>query len=1018
MPKLFIDMPKKLLCMSLFIALFAVGDVSAQSQLTFDPYTREPLPSDAPTWMREIATDPAGVSYRKMDSLFNVWLATDINARVKTLDRKPAVNFYRRWMKAYRPYVGGDGYIHLPTMQEHIAKLQSQNLRTARKIKTRAVNAPQWRNIGPNTTILGNTPYKPTTPNQQKDAQACVYRLSVSPQHPEIVYAGTEMGVIFKTTDKGQTWKPCNALHNFGGPIYALQVHPTNPNIVYAGGGQNFWKSTDGGETWELQTSILGRVNSIRFSPQDPQRITVSTGIIKGQGTEAGGFYTSTDGGKSFRLTFRGICHDHELQPGNHNRIYLFAKSSNRDEYEFKMYLSDDGGESFRNVALPITSLAAGRLAVSEAPGGEKYVYALVTASYYGTDNGPYGGQGTPYILKSTDAGETWIDQTETGNTGSYKTTFSPFVDKSQGGQGYFDMMIGVSNKNPEHLIYGLCSSYRDLKGGKGWYRETAIGGYQDRDGMHPDMQDIAICGDDTWICTDGGIKYSNNFFETYGQDRNFGIYASEYVGFGQGWNEDIMVGGRWHNGNAVMASRYGAGNSLHVSGVEQSTGYVMLSDHNKVYFSDGGMTTIPQDINGYVSATYDNFRDKKPMESLQTSKELGFDPRYAKRLIMTAADDYYKLFLSEDEGLSFRTILETDYEFIVCYEHARSNPDHIYVVAAQSIQHSTDNGNTWQEFKTLPFQLSNQAGSAIAIDPHDDNILWYSNNTYPGQVAYTTDFGTTWHYPLTNEPELRDRKFQWIVLTGSENGVYLTTVGESAIFYKDDQTNSWVDYSAGFPPGARITRLVPFYKGGKLRAATSQGLWEIPLFREHFKPVAQPIALNLGDGDISKTPNMEVQFDSYSIVNQEKVAWEWSFSPQPQSVIGADTRNPKVVFGKKGSYDVTLKVTTPQGSHSRTIRDMIRIDTPTGIETPQTPEVETSIRYVGDVPVLVFQTEKLKGKKTFTLHDVKGMLLYQKEIPADETLTEIPLQQWKGGVYIYRLTTDHYKYFGKFLKQ
>lgn len=990
--------------MSLLTACIAVTDMKAQSDMTFDPYAREPLPVGAPTWMREILDNPTGVNYRKMDSLFNYWLATDINARVKTLDRKPAVNFYRRWMKAYRPYVGTDGYIHLPTMQEHIDKLERQNKRTANMPMTRAAGIRQWRNIGPNTTKgKGSKP---------KDSQACVYRLSVSPQNPNILYCGTEMGVVFKTTDKGKNWKPCNALHNFGGPIFALQVDPNNANIVYAGGGQNFWKSTDGGESWELQHGIVGRVNSIRVSPENSQHLTICTGIIKG---EAGGFYTSIDGGRSYQLRFRGVCHDHELQPGNPKRIYMLAKPS--DDYEFLMYVSDDEGLSFRQVKLPVSNVVAGRLAVSEAPNGQDYVYALVNASYMGMDYGPYGGQGKPYILKSIDAGNTWTDQTERT---TYKATFSPFVDEPQGGQGYFDMIVGASPLNPEHVIFGLCSSYRSVEGGKGWYRETAIGGYQKSEGMHPDMQDIVVCGNDTWICTDGGIKYSADFFATPGEDRHFGIYASEYVGFGQGWNEDVMVGGRWHNGNAVMTDRYGEGNSLYVSGVEQSTGHVMLSDNNKAFFSDGGMTVIPRNIDDPVEATYQHFK-KRPMESLRTSKELGFDPRYAQRLIMAsvdAPDDYYKLFLSEDEGLSFREIIDTDGEFISCYEFSRSNPNHIYVVCAYTIRHSTDNGQTWKDFPNLPFDKGdNMGGAAIAVDPHDENMLWYTNCNYPGQVAYTTDCGATWHYPLEFNPAMKDKKFNWVVLAGNEqHGVYLSTIEESFIYYKDDETNGWVDYSAGFPPGARITRLVPFYKDGKLRAATSQGLWEIPLYRDKFKPVAQPMALNIGNADISATPRKEILFGSYSIVNQKDAKWEWTFSPKPQRVIGVNTRNPRVIFGNNGLYDVTLKVTTPQGSHIRTIREMIRINTPTAIDQPATPEVPTTIRYVNGILTLVLQTENLKEKKIFTLHDVNGALLYKVEIPAEETMTEIPLQQWKEGIYIYKLTTNHHKYFGKFL--
>ena len=963
--------------------------------------------------MKEISDNPSGVSYHKMDSLFNNWLGIDINARVKTLDKKQAVNFYRRWMKAYLPYVEGDGYIHLPTMKEHNAKLEAQNKRAAARLRTRAGSDKQWKNIGPFTTKR--------VENKPKDYQACVYRITVSPQDPKIVYCGTETGVIFKTTDKGLHWEPCNAIHNFGGAIFALQVDPNDSNTVYAGGGQNLWKTTDGGKTWKMLSDIASRVNSIRIDPKNSQYVTLSTGDSRGDSRQVSGFYVSENGGQSFRQTFSAVCHDHELQPGNGQRIYMIGKLP--EELNFDFYLSEDAGKSFEKIDMPVGTIAAGRLAVSDAPTGKDYVYAMITSDFWGATNGPYGGIGTPYILKSTDAGRTWTDQT---SHDSYASTFSPFMDEptaymSGGGQGYFDMIVGASAENPEHVIYGLCNSYRSTQGGQGVYRETAIGGYQERDGMHPDMQDIVVCGKDTWVCTDGGVKYSNNFFATRGEDRNFGIYASDYHGFGQGWNDDVMVGGRWHNGNAVMRDTYGAGNSLQVSGVEQPTGYVMLSSPNKVYFTDSGMTTIPTDINGSIEESYTQFQFKEPMESLLTSKEMGFDPRYAYRLIISSSNDqeFSKLFLTEDEGYSFKEIFDSNGEFVVAYEIARSNPDQIYVVCQNSIHYSLDGGATWNAFVSNPFNSHDLAGAAIAIDPHDATKLWYSNSYNKGHLAYTTDYGATWNYPFQNDWKMSEHKFSWIVPTGNEDhGIYVCTTGESYIFYKDDKTNGWIDYSTGFPSGARITRLTPFYKQGKLRAATNQGIWEIPLYREKFIPVAQPLALNIGNGDITETPNKEILFDSYSIVNQDGATWEWSFSPQPKQVIDADKRNPKVIFGNKGSYSVTLKVTTPQGSHSRTIPNMIRIDTPLGIETPTTPEIEATIRYVGNVPTLVLQTGQLKEKKKLTLHNANGMLLQTIEAPAEQQTIEMPLIDQKQGVYIYNLNTEHHKYFGKFLKK
>src|SRR3712207_8302353 len=51
--------------------------------------------------------------------------------------------------------------------------------------------------------------------------------------------------------------------------------------------------------------------------------------------------------------------------------IYMLGKPAN--DYEFYMYVSEDEGVSFQKKELPVSSVVAGRLAVSEAPKGQDY---------------------------------------------------------------------------------------------------------------------------------------------------------------------------------------------------------------------------------------------------------------------------------------------------------------------------------------------------------------------------------------------------------------------------------------------------------------------------------------------------------------------------------------------------------------------------------------------------------------------------------------------------------------------
>lgn len=987
----------------------------ASAQALYKPYTPEPLPVGSPAWLQRIEKDPMGVNFYEMDSLFRSWMVSDVDARVKTMANKPAVNFYRRWERAVRPYVTSSGRIVLPTLSEHFAQLDAMNARAERASKFRALDADRWINIGPNATYT-----KKDGVVKQKDSQVCVFRIAVAPTNHNIVYAGTQTGVVFKTIDKGQTWQAAAGHHNFGGSIYAMAVSPTNPNVVYVGGGQALWKSVDGGESWQREPNIAARVNSIRISPTNTDHITVAT---HHESNAPGGFYHSTDGGRTYTRTLTGLCHDHELKPKDPQTVYLLVQES--VDTPFVLRISTDGGASFTERVVPIANIRAGRLAVSEAPGGENYVYALTTVNSNTYDRRPDGDAGgVPHLLKSVDSGRTWTDMTQrnTGRDARFNT-FSPFVDDTYGGQGYFDMMIGASNKDPEHVIFGLCNAYRSTRGGAGRYLETAIGGYQALSKMHPDMQDIAIAGDDCWITTDGGIKYSSDFFATDGVDRNNGIYASDYHGFDQGWNEDVMVGGRWHNGDVVHAASYGLGNTLYVGGVEWATGHVMLSNPRHVYFSDAGSYIAPNELSGDLQElTREYFSTKKPYEALKSHGRITFDPRYAQRLIINSNEDHYQLYESRDEGRSFRLLFDSDGENMTNVEFARSNPNYIYVCGVWNIFRSTDNGATFQETETRPFPENHgSAPSILAVHPADERTVWVVNSNLKGAVAYTKDGGVTWS--RVSSPIFADIPLHWVILTGDEkNGVYIGADTGTKIFYKDDTMPEWIDYSNGLNPGARITRLVPFYKEGKLRAATDQGIWERPLKRAQFVPVAQPMATNIGDGDLTATPNKEVQFESYSIVNQADVTWHWSFSPKPEFVSDPTARNPRVRFGKPAHYDVTLTVTTPQGTHKRTMKDMIRIGSEPNKPDPNAiNDVEKNA--VGLFPNVLSVGEsievrmpELTEEKTLTLHDTRGRLIERHTFSPTESAAKLSTSALQQGVYIYELRTPTRKFFGKLL--
>ena len=440
----------------------------------------------------------------------------------------------------------------------------------------------------------------------------------------------------------------------------------------------------------------------------------------------------------------------------------------------------------------------------------------------------------------------------------------------SAGGQGFFDMMIGASAQNPGHVLFGLTSLYRSTEEGTCNYRDHGIGGYQRSDWMHCDIQDIAVhpCGD-TWICNDGGIKYSRDFFETKGEDRYDGIYASDYQGLGVGWNEDVMAAGRWHNGDVVHAASYGEGNTVHVGGVEIATGYVMKSNPWKVYFTDASTRIMPREIDGTIEEDFRTwFTEKKPYEVLRINGEIATDPRYALKVFLQDMTDTWGGYLSYDEGASFQKVFDSEGEDFYSYEFARSNPDRVYISGCWNVWRSDDGGLTFNEC-TQPFAITDDYihYTKVVVDPNDENHLLVICNDRYGAVSESFDGGMSWSaYDLAN---IADKRVHQIILVGDEyNSTYVTSYDGASVYFRDNTMNEFIDYSSGLNPGARISKVVPFYKGGVLRMATDQGLWEAPLYHQDFIAVPQPMALNLGSGNLTANPQKSVQFDSYSIVS------------------------------------------------------------------------------------------------------------------------------------------------------
>lgn len=1011
----------------LLIALSLTMCVNASSQKTnnndsvYTPYKLNYLPAGSPAWMAQLAR-PQNLDYNAMVDSFNRYLEKNPEARRKTPTTKQVVNHFRRFQKAYARFVQPDGRIKLPSGEEYRREVKEINNEIKRQRMTRAQGLHDTEQTVAPWSVVAPIETYDYIHKKMSPAQANIQRFKASASNPNVLYCGSETGMIFRTDDKGENWYPCNDGEWMGGEITTVDVSTTNPERVIAGAGGIYWISDDGGKNWrDITPTMYGyaRTSVAQFMPGNDQIILAG---------DRSNLYLSTDGGNTWQWKLSGMVFDLKFSAQNPQVCYAAV------EHEYstvRLHKSVDGGVSWSVLDLGDEPLISARIGLSEAPTGADYVYLWACRRNHLSQPGPLYFSGPPLLYKSTDGGATFsvtdpVEQMEA-------------VDKN-GGQGYYDLVCTASATNPEHILVGILQLYRSTDGGA---TIENIGGYYGKFDLHCDMQYVQTNGaGDTWLSTDGGMIYSNDFFGEHAVAKLRGLYASEFWGFDMGWNEDVMVGGRNHNGNMSHMDRYN-GASISMKGSERATGYVFLSNPKKIAFSDSENVLMPDDWTEEFVPFLDYWT--YPKESSQHGMYFEFDPRYAKcfYIVQGSWDEEYKsLWRTTDDGASFSLVYNFD-EPISAVAVSRSNPDKIVVGTRGHIYRSMDRGETFQEYM-ITEEMTMGYNYKIAVHPRNENEIWV-NDGNPGGIWRTKDDGASWekldegltfaNWEDKEETHIIGRFF----LTGNEknaayaiaftygylNETYTTPRGR--VLYRDDYTDGWIDYSEGLPKVMNLNRMLPFYKEGLIRIATNNGIWQRELLDKDFMPIAQPLILNAGSGDNTAADYPRtINLDSYSIANQTNALWKWEISPEPLTIDSYEIRNPTITIAPDQTYDISLTVTTSVGSDTKKITGMIMGNNPVPEESEG--ETETSVsdmngtrdlllqpgNVVSTGDVLTFVPRNLSGIVEVNIFNSKGTVVLSNKSASTLKLNTAGLTP---GVHFYMASDEQgYKKTGKLL--
>ena len=841
--------------------------------------------------LSEIASLPewAQKMYGEDPNLFVVdSLYRDYYSR-NTFQKSYHTQYYKRWRRNAVLIADENGKLVQPSL-EQVKSVQQEYLQ---KSQSNQASVSNWTVMGPIQVIQNN--------GVPGNGQSNIYSVDQCESNPSVMYCGTEPGEVYKSMDGGETWTSVSMSMNFGSGVTAVEVDPNNADIVFAGGNAGVFRSTDGGATWTnvIPQSNFG-VNEIVVNPSNAAIVMAATDK---------GLYRSTDGGLTWTQLFNQKTYDFKWNPLDASKGYILKNNPSLVICEF--YLSTDSGATWSLQSNgwfssndPARNDGGARLGVT--PANPDRIYAYLIGEAKANDYGFIG------VYRSNDGGYTWT--LPNGPPGGPYTATHPNLAYGNTGwtyhQGFYNCALMVDDTNADRILIGGLNLWRSDDGGATF---SSVAGYVGGPlSIHVDMQDFRNINGTAWISTDGGIYKSDDFYTSQPSFKMAGVHAADYWGFGSGWNEDVLVGGLYHNGNIAYHENYGAGNYLDLGGGEAATGYVNPGNNRKTYYSDIGGKLLPNTITGQVG----NFSfGKSPNESYYAaeSSELEFHPNCYN---IAWLGNENKLWRTDDGGGSFVLVnaFGTNVNNQIKYiEISSSNPDVMYLNqqpasgSVGTLWKTTDGGTTWNAM-TIP--AGNSRRMVIAIDPVDENRLWIA---YPGgsngnKVYRSTNGGQSWSnitVPLLNNEQAQSL----IHVAGTTGGLYYFT--NKSAYYYNETSSSWTVANAGLPTFTSTTIARPFYRDGKIRIATyGKGIWQSDLEENPAGPIARIQVDKLSQTVICETDSF--YFDDHSFLNHSGATWAWTF--QNGTPATSSNRNPVVYFNTPGSHMVTLTVTDASG--------------------------------------------------------------------------------------------------------
>lgn len=839
-----------------------------------------PNDESLPSWVRMMYADPTNLE--EIQTAFTAYYSAH------SFVKNGHTQYLKRILRERETY-------HFPFTDPSLSAEDRQELKQAEQRYLQAHQQEQGSRSG-SWTSLG--PY-----DWDHDAEgrsyapgaAHVYTVEQCSQNSSTMYAGTATAGLWKSTNRGASWT--NVTKDLmANQVYAVEINPANCSDVLAAMMGGIYRSTNGGTSWTETGNAA--FQSLDLSTDDIKY--VPGGGTVWAATNEGLFY-SVDNGANWTEEMDGAFQEIEFHPGNSMIMYVIRQTGDVTEF----YKSTNGGTSFVQQTTGWPAPSGGdhnrRAEIAVTPDAPNRVYALLTGEVNG-------GSGLFGIYISNDSGASWSFNCcgpQPGGTAS-ATNINMMgwsdIGTDNGGQFYYDLALAVSPDDADKVFVAGVNLWVSEDGGNSFTCPAKWSHPYKPNYVHADVHDINFYENgDLWLACDGGIFYSTNSGASFDRSMN-GITGSDFWGFGVGFNnEDLMLGGAYHNGTLIRNGNVYESEWACMDGGDGVGGAVNPFFENQVY-SNYNIKTMPDDRTT-APATRNYAREPSWTYVSGRFSQIEF-----------AGDNYNVHYFGDGSGLykteddnKTVTLLYDFGEEVGDVEVSWTDPAVMYVATfpghwtAKKIYRSTDGGSTWSNITPAA-----TAGSGVPYDIEvsyeDPDLIWAArigrNSGTSNQVLRSTNGGSSWS-DITSNVLNGEVLTNIITQRGANDHLYL---GTTRTVYHSSGGSGWQLFADGLPASARSRQLAIGYRTGTLYNATNRSVWASDLA---VSSAREPqIAV---DKYYSGCARDTFKFADYSTA-PASTSFQWSF-PGASWVSSTTTKDPEVVYGNPGSYTVSLTV-------------------------------------------------------------------------------------------------------------